>query len=44
MSTAIWWIRRDLRLSDSQALAGALKHADEVIHVFISDPKLLESR
>jgi deoxyribodipyrimidine photo-lyase len=43
MSTAIWWIRRDLRLSDSQALAGALKHADEVIPVFISDPKLLES-
>jgi deoxyribodipyrimidine photo-lyase len=43
MTTAIWWIRRDLRLSDNQALARALKHADKVIPVFIADPKLLES-
>ena len=24
MTTAIWWIRRDLRLTDNQALAAAL--------------------
>ena len=43
MSTAIWWIRRDLRLSDNQALAAALTQAEVVIPVFILDPKLLAS-
>src|SRR5512138_2216714 len=43
MSTAIWWIRRDLRLSDNQALAAALSHAEVVIPVFVLDPKLLAS-
>ena len=43
MTTAIWWIRRDLRLSDNQALAAAVSHADVIIPVFILDPKLLSS-
>lgn len=43
MSVAIWWIRRDLRLSDNQALTAALNQADDVIPVFILDPKLLTS-
>lgn len=41
--SAIWWIRRDLRLSDNQALAAALSHADVIIPVFILDPKLITS-
>jgi deoxyribodipyrimidine photo-lyase len=41
MSTALWWIRRDLRLSDNQALVGALGAAEQVIPVFILDPVLL---
>ena len=41
MRSVIWWIRRDLRLSDNQALAAALSEADVVIPVFILDPKLL---
>jgi deoxyribodipyrimidine photo-lyase len=41
MSSAIWWIRRDLRLSDNQALSAALTHG-AVIPVFILDPHLLE--
>jgi deoxyribodipyrimidine photo-lyase len=44
MTTAIWWIRRDLRLGDNQALAAALKHADEVVPMFVLDPTLLASR
>ena len=40
MSTAVWWIRRDLRLTDNQALASALAHADQVIPVFVLDPAL----
>lgn len=38
MSTAIWWIRRDLRLTDNLALAAALDHASQVIPAFIVDP------
>lgn len=43
MDRAIWWIRRDLRLSDNQALAEALRQANTVIPVFILDPELLSS-
>jgi deoxyribodipyrimidine photo-lyase len=44
MKTAIWWIRRDLRLTDNLALAEALRAADRVLPVFILDPNLLNSR
>ena len=43
MSTSIWWIRRDLRLSDNQALAAALDKNRVVIPVFILDPRLIAS-
>lgn len=43
MKTAIWWIRRDLRLKDNQALTEALREAEQVVPVFILDPKLLSS-
>ncbi|RME99256.1 MAG: deoxyribodipyrimidine photo-lyase, partial [Chloroflexi bacterium] len=42
-TTAIWWLRRDLRLTDNQALARALEHANAVIPVFVLDPALLNS-
>ena len=42
MTTAIWWIRRDLRLGDNQALAAAARHA-QVIPVFILDGALWHS-
>ena len=38
--TAIWWIRRELRLTDNAALQSALETAS-VIPVFILDPHLL---
>lgn len=38
---AIWWLRRDLRLSDNPTLQAALQHG-AVIPVFILDPHLLE--
>ncbi|MHB8135622.1 MAG: cryptochrome/photolyase family protein [Anaerolineaceae bacterium] len=37
----IWWIRRDLRLEDNHALAGAMRDSNEVIPVFILDEDLL---
>ena len=43
MRTALWWMRRDLRLKDNQALNAALAHADRVIPVFVLDPTLLNS-
>ncbi len=43
MTTAIWWIRRDLRLADNQTLTAARQYADEVVPVFIFDPTLWDS-
>jgi deoxyribodipyrimidine photo-lyase len=43
MSTAIWWIRRDLRLADNVALTAALAQATQVLPVWIFDPALLAS-
>lgn len=37
----IWWIRRDLRLNDNQALTAALKQGKGVIPVFILDQNLV---
>ena len=43
MSTAIWWVRRDLRLTDNQALTAALQHGENIVPVFVVDPALLNS-
>jgi len=43
LSTAIWWVRRDLRLKDNQALTEAVSSSVSIIPVFISDPKLVGS-
>lgn len=43
MTTALWWVRRDLRLSDNQALAAALAQAERVVPVTILDGDLLDS-
>lgn len=39
----IWWIRRDLRLTDNQALHEALQNGEKVLPVFILDEHLLKS-
>jgi deoxyribodipyrimidine photo-lyase len=44
MRVVIWWIRRDLRLGDNQALTAALSQADVVVPLFILDPHLLASQ
>jgi deoxyribodipyrimidine photo-lyase len=41
--TVIWWIRRDLRLHDNEALAYALEQGTAVFPLFILDPALLNS-
>jgi deoxyribodipyrimidine photo-lyase len=43
-TTAIWWIRRDLRLHDNPALSAALSQSEQVIPLFILDDKILKSR
>jgi len=43
MKAVIWWIRRDLRLLDNQALTQALLHSSNVIPLFILDPRLLKT-
>ena len=41
MTSAIWWVRRDLRLNDNDALSAALAHGGHVVPVFVLDPTLL---
>jgi deoxyribodipyrimidine photo-lyase len=43
MNTTIWWIRRDLRLTDNQTLAAAMAQASQVVPIFIFDPNLVAS-
>ena len=43
MQTAIWWIRRDLRLADNVALTMAITQAQQVIPLFILDPTFSHS-
>jgi deoxyribodipyrimidine photo-lyase len=41
--THIWWIRRDVRLHDNQALDAARQGADHLVPLFIIEPNLMES-
>jgi deoxyribodipyrimidine photo-lyase len=41
VATSIWWLRRDLRLSDNGALAAAAAQGS-VVPVFVLDPKFAE--
>jgi deoxyribodipyrimidine photo-lyase len=43
MTAALWWVRRDLRVTDNQALAAARAHGESVVPVFVLDPALLGS-
>ena len=43
MSSVIWWVRRDLRLTDNPALQAALASKQAVIPAFTLDHKLIES-
>lgn len=43
MTVNVWWIRRDLRLHDNQALSAALEGSRQVLPLFILDPTLLSS-
>ena len=40
---SIFWFRRDLRLGDNPALLSAIAEGDEVVPVFILDPKLIKT-
>ena len=42
MSTAVWWVRRDIRLQDNGALASAAGHGD-VVPLFVWEDNLLAS-
>ncbi|MBX7254287.1 MAG: deoxyribodipyrimidine photo-lyase, partial [Candidatus Promineofilum sp.] len=40
--TVLWWLRRDLRLADNDALRTALAGGRRVVPVFVLDPALLD--
>ena len=39
---SIFWFRRDLRLNDNPALLAAIAESDEIILVFILDPRQIK--
>ena len=41
--THIWWIRRDVRLHDNQALESACQGADHMVPLFIIEPTLMDA-
>src|SRR5215218_4725632 len=43
MGTAIVWFRRDLRVHDHPPLTAAHRGADQVVPVFVLDPRLLDA-
>ncbi|HEX5145871.1 MAG TPA: deoxyribodipyrimidine photo-lyase, partial [Conexibacter sp.] len=43
-STAIVWLRRDLRLHDHPPLVAALAACERVVPAFVLDPRLLGGR
>jgi deoxyribodipyrimidine photo-lyase len=40
---AIWWVRRDFRLSDNPALQAAVEEGGPVLPLFVLDPVLLRN-
>jgi len=42
MSRSIMWFRRDLRLIDNPALLAAIEAGEEIVPIFILDPKLIQ--
>ncbi|EFJ43474.1 hypothetical protein VOLCADRAFT_119073, partial [Volvox carteri f. nagariensis] len=43
-SLGLWWLRRDLRTADNEALTGACRQADAVLPVFCFDPRAVQPR
>jgi deoxyribodipyrimidine photo-lyase len=43
MKNVLWWIRRDFRLTDNEALHQAVQSAEHVTPIFILDPRLIGS-
>lgn len=39
-SRAIWWVKRDMRLADNEALTNAINQHDQVIALFVCEPSL----
>ncbi len=44
MKRSILWFRNDLRLHDNEALLDAIKHNDEIIPLFIIDPRIFKGK
>ena len=39
-SRGIWWVKRDFRLSDNDALLAAIEQCEQLIALFIIEPEL----
>ncbi len=38
-SLGVWWVRRDMRLDDNEALTNAVQHSDTTLPVHVIDPR-----
>ncbi len=43
-SRAIWWVKRDMRLADNEALTAALQQHDSVIALFVCEPSVYNAQ
>ncbi|GFR39853.1 hypothetical protein Agub_g350, partial [Astrephomene gubernaculifera] len=43
-SLSVWWVRRDLRLADNEALTSACEHGEALLPVFCFDPRDIQPR
>ena len=41
MKRSIIWFRNDLRIHDNEALVDAIKHSDEIIPIYVLDPRVI---
>jgi len=42
-SRAIWWVKRDMRLTDNEALTAAIERHEQVVALFICEPSLYQA-
>jgi deoxyribodipyrimidine photo-lyase len=40
---SIWWIKRDIRIKDNEALVKAIKNSTQVLPIFVFEPSLINA-
>lgn len=43
MSRTVWWVKRDMRINDNEALYEAVQNSSQVLPVFVFEPEIISS-